>query len=102
MHLRLMGTKVPTPLIMGLVLILGLVFLSSTAFAHAKLLRSQPEANSTSKQSPQLVELWFSEELELTLSTIIVTDKDGKRVDKNNATFAEGNKKLQIDQLAQL
>lgn len=97
MHLGLKRTKVQTPLLVALGLVLGLVFSSSTAFAHAKLLRSQPEVNSMSKQSPRMVELWFSEELELTMSTIIVTDKDGKRVDKSNATLAEGNKKLQID-----
>ncbi|HEX7530677.1 MAG TPA: copper resistance protein CopC [Pyrinomonadaceae bacterium] len=69
----------------------------SSAFGHARLVQSQPEANSTSKQAPKSVELWFSEELESTVSTIIVTDQNGKHVDKNNVTLAEGNKKLQID-----
>jgi methionine-rich copper-binding protein CopC len=69
----------------------------SSAFGHARLVRSQPAANATLKQSPKSVELWFSEELEPTASAIVVTDQSGKRVDKNNATVAEGNKKLQID-----
>lgn len=69
----------------------------SSAFGHARLVHSRPEANSTLKESPKIVELWFSEELESTVSTIIVTDQNGKHVDKNNVTLAEGNKKLQID-----
>ncbi|MDQ2975231.1 MAG: copper resistance protein CopC/CopD [Acidobacteriota bacterium] len=74
-----------------------LLMVHSSAFGHARLVRSQPAANSTSRQAPKIVELWFSEDLEPTMSTIIVTDQSGKRVDKNNATAAEGNKKLQID-----
>lgn len=69
----------------------------SSAFGHARLVRSQPAANATLKQAPKLVELWFSEDLEATVSTITITDQSGKRVDKNNATVTEGNKKLQID-----
>src|SRR5207249_7016790 len=49
------------------------------------------------KETPKIVELWFSADLEPTMSTLVVTDQSGKRVDKNNATAAEGNKKLQID-----
>src|SRR5438132_11221626 len=69
----------------------------SSVFGHARLVRSQPAANATLKQPPKSVELWFSEELEPTASTIVVADQSGKRVDKNNATVAEGNKKLEID-----
>ena len=69
----------------------------SSAFGHARLIRSQPATNAKLKQAPKVVELWFSEDLEPTMSAITVTDQSGKRVDKNNATVAEGNKKLQID-----
>jgi len=41
-----------------------LLLLTVTALAHAKLERSEPKNNSTLQQAPQLVELWFSEELE--------------------------------------
>jgi copper transport protein len=75
----------------------ALLVFQASAFGHARLVHSRPEANSKLEQAPKLVELWFSEELESTASTIIVTDQDGKHVDKNNVTLAEGNKKLQID-----
>jgi len=69
----------------------------SPVFAHAKLLRTQPENNATIKQPPQDVELWFNEELQPQFNTITVTDQNGKRVDKNNISLAEDNKKLHID-----
>src|SRR5205085_11791316 len=80
-----------------LVFLLSLALYASVVSAHARLLRSQPAANSTLKQTPRSVELWFSEELEASMSTITVTDQAGRRVDKNNATLAEGDKKLQIE-----
>ncbi len=70
---------------------------NSTAFAHARLVRSQPAANSTLNAAPQRVELWFTEELEPNFSKINVTDKDGKQVSRGDATVAEGGKKLQVD-----
>lgn len=81
----------------GAILVTLLMLHASAAFGHARLVRSQPTANFTLKQAPKLVELWFSEDLEPTMSTIIVTDQNGKRVDKNKATLGEGNKKLQVD-----
>src|SRR2546421_8598287 len=93
--LGIMGRK--RKLAAALVFFLSLVLYAPVASAHARLLRSQPAANSTLKQTPKSVELWFSEELEASMSTVTVTDQAGGRVDKNNATLAEGDKKLQIE-----
>src|SRR5260370_22987536 len=84
-------------LVDGAIFVAVLLFYSFAAFGYARLVRSQPAANSMLKETPKVVELWFSEDLEPTMSTIVVTDQSGKRVDKNNATATEGNKKLQID-----
>ncbi len=73
-----------------------LAFLSVTALAHAKLERSEPKNNSTLQQPPQLVELWFSEELESGFNSIEVRDGQGKRFDRGGVTLSEGNKKAQI------
>ena len=81
----------------GLVFVLALALFPSVSLGHAKLLRSQPAANATLKQAPKTVELWFSEELESSFSTIVVQDHNGRQVDKNNVSVAEGGKKLQID-----
>ncbi|MEP6819239.1 MAG: copper resistance protein CopC [bacterium] len=81
----------------GLVFVFALALSPAVSFGHAKLLRSQPAANAKLTQAPKTVELWFSEELEPSFSTIIVHDQNGKHVDKNNVNIADGGKKLQID-----
>src|SRR5437763_1350419 len=81
----------------GLSLALTIFICASMASAHARLERSEPKANSTLRQPPKMAELWFSEELEASMSTAAVTDQAGKRVDKNNAALAEGGKKLQVE-----
>jgi copper transport protein len=80
----------------ALLLVMAIIGCWSVAHAHAKLVRSQPAANASLKQAPKVMELWFSEELEAEFSTIVVTDPNGKRLDKNDVSLAEGNKKMQI------
>jgi copper transport protein len=80
-----------------LTLALAFSLCASVASAHAHFERSEPKANAILKQAPKTVELWFSEELEASMSTVAVTDQTGKRVDKNNVALAEGGKKLQVE-----
>src|SRR2546423_8047779 len=80
-----------------LTLALTIFICASVASAHARLERSEPKANSTLKQAPKTVELWFSEELEASMSTVAVTDQTGRRVDRNNVALADGDKKLQVE-----
>jgi copper transport protein len=76
---------------------LMLAFFQSAAFAHAHLVKSQPAVNAALKQAPKTVELWFSEELAPGFNAITVTDQQGRRVDKDDLSLSEGDKKLQID-----
>lgn len=78
-------------------LVMALALMPVAVFAHAGLTRSAPKANSTSKPSPKLVELWFNEELEPNLNTIEVKDSQGQRVDKGAVTLSEGDKKAQVE-----
>jgi copper transport protein len=80
-----------------LTLFLMMAFFQSAAFAHAHLVKSQPAANAALKQAPKTVELWFSEELAPSFNAITVTDQQGRRVDKDDLSLSEGDKKLQID-----
>ncbi|MEO8434604.1 MAG: copper resistance protein CopC [Pyrinomonadaceae bacterium] len=73
-----------------------LIFLSVAVLAHAKLERSEPKSNSMLQQAPQLVELWFSEELESGFNSIEVKDQQGRRFDQGGVNLSEGNKKAQI------
>jgi copper transport protein len=84
-------------ILLGAVAALVLCLCESATFAHAKLLRTQPADKAALKQSPPKVELWFNEELQAQFNTITVTDQSGKRVDKNDLSLGEGNKKVEID-----
>jgi methionine-rich copper-binding protein CopC len=57
---------------------------TSPVLAHAELDRSLPEAESTVKESPEKVELWFTEEV-ATGSKIEVTDAAGNIVHEGEA-----------------
>ena len=70
---------------------------SITVLGHAKLVRSQPQANETVSSVPGAIELWFSERLEPTLNTIEVIDQAGKRVDRGDVVLAEENKKALVN-----
>src|SRR5438477_6415729 len=69
----------------------------SLVLYHARLVRSETQANATLKQPPPRVQLWFNEELQAQFNTITVTDQSGKRVDKNNVGLADGSKTVQVD-----
>lgn len=53
--------------------------------AHANLLQSAPEANAALERPPAVVELFFSEPIEPSFSTIEVLDGNGRRVDNEDA-----------------
>jgi copper transport protein len=74
-HLPLVGLGV------GLVAVLTLVFPAS---AHALLVRSIPEANASLPTAPAQVEIYFSESVEPSFSTISVLDSNGSSVDNGD------------------
>lgn len=92
-------TKLPLSIGTGRIVtaLLVLALTPVLASAHAKLLRSQPNAKETLSQSPKLIELWFTEALEPGLNTIEVKDQQGMRVDRGEVTLSEENKKAQVE-----
>ncbi|HCU13014.1 MAG TPA: hypothetical protein DGB72_12895 [Gemmatimonadetes bacterium] len=57
---------------------LVLVLCPVRAWAHALLKRSDPAAGSTIAASPQLIRLWFSEQPELRMTSVSLTDASGR------------------------
>ncbi len=55
------------------------------ARAHAFLDHARPAVGSTVPNSPPVIQLWFTQELEPAFSTVTVTDKSGRRVDDGDA-----------------
>jgi copper transport protein len=80
-----------------LTLLAALAFFTPEAFAHAKMLASKPANGEKSARMPQSIELVFSERLQATaLNTIVVTGRDGTRVDKNAVTLSEDGTQMFI------
>ncbi|HLQ63320.1 MAG TPA: copper resistance CopC family protein, partial [bacterium] len=60
---------------------LGIGFgITSPAFSHAVLERSEPAANASVPTSPRQVALWFTETVDPAFSTVAVVDREGKPV----------------------
>ncbi|GAB4577324.1 MAG: hypothetical protein Fur0022_00550 [Anaerolineales bacterium] len=62
-----------------------------TARAHGTLVRSIPETNAQLDKSPAIIELFFSEPVEASFSTIQVLDSTGKRVDNDDSLVDSAN-----------
>ena len=55
---------------------------TGSAFAHAEFQSSVPQGDATVKPAPSEVSITFSEEVNPSLSQIVVDDATGKQVDK--------------------
>ncbi len=72
-----------------------MAFSAQTTFAHAKLLRSHPANGEKLQEAPKAVVLTFSEQLQPTeINSIVVTDSNGRRVDKNVLLFSTGGNRM--------
>src|SRR4029079_782943 len=56
---------------------------------HSKLVRAEPAVDSTVKESPARVRLWFNEACEVGLSTIKILDASGAEVALGKATATD-------------
>ena len=83
----------PRVLLLAAVLLLA----PAAAFAHAKLLRSEPKAKSSLPRPPAAVELWFSEELQPGFNAVEVKDAGGGRFDRGEVSLGEGGKKVRVE-----
>ena len=61
-----------------LIAALTLFLWPASAWAHAHLKRSEPASGSKVASSPQLIRLWFSEQAELSMTSISLKDANGK------------------------
>src|SRR3954468_607499 len=69
---------------LGVFLLAGtaaIVLLPGTAFAHAELERTNPAANAVLPDAPKVVDLHFSESVEVAFGSIQVLDSSGHRAD---------------------
>ncbi|MGY6275808.1 copper resistance CopC family protein [Methylomonas sp. MgM2] len=55
-----------------------------TAFAHAILVKSQPEKDTEVSVAPKQIDLWFNDPVRSQYKALAVVDSDGKRVDNRD------------------
>lgn len=87
---------------LSLAVLLALLGSTSSVFAHAKYERSDPGRRSVVIQSPEVIKIWFSEQLEPAYSTIVVKTKDGQSVTDEKAVVDAEDGKLLILTLPKL
>jgi methionine-rich copper-binding protein CopC len=76
--------------------------IQSQAWAHAFLDHAEPKVGGTVTNSPSVIKIWFTQELEPAFSNIEVRDARGNEVDKRDAHLGDKDKTLLIVSMAQL
>ncbi|MFE6466410.1 copper transporter YcnJ, partial [Bacillus subtilis] len=74
-----------------IILLLFLVFLPKTSFAHAYIVKSSPGENSELKSAPAQVEIEFNEPVEEGFHYIKVFNSNGDRVDTDKTEIKKDN-----------
>src|SRR3712207_6510313 len=72
------------------------------AMAHARLLQEDPAYGAILAESPDQVELRFSEPVDAEFSPLEVRDSDGNRVDKDNARLDPDDARVLVVDLKEL
>jgi methionine-rich copper-binding protein CopC len=67
------------------------IIVGPLAHAHAFLDHANPAVGSSVPNSPPLVTLWFTQDLEPAFSDVTVTNDAGQRVDLGNAHISQGS-----------
>lgn len=84
------------------ILACALMLGAGVASAHSGLKRAEPAVNSSLKRAPAEIRLQFTEQLEPAYSSVTVEDKDGERVDNDDARVDPANASLLRVSLKQL
>jgi len=80
------------------ILLPGLLLLATPAFAHARLVSSDPAANARIKP-PGQIKLLFSEKLEPAFSSVEVSDANGARVDQGKPRISASTMRVGVKPL---
>lgn len=79
-----------------------LLLLCGPALAHARLVETYPNDGGTLAESPEQVQLLFSEPIEAEFNPLEVYDQGGDQVDEDNARVSPNNAKLLVADLGEL
>lgn len=76
-----------------------LLLLCGSALAHARLVETYPTDGGTLAESPEQVQLLFSEPIEAEFNPVEVYDQGGDRVDEDDARVSPNNARLLVADL---
>jgi len=76
--------NMPMKYAMRTIVALAALVMAQAVLAHTMLEHANPAVGSTVHGAPAKVELWFTEELEPSFSTVKVIDVNGRQVDRMN------------------
>jgi len=65
--------------------VIGFLAVPLPVFAHAILVKSQPEADSTVTESPKQIDAWFNDKVGSEYKALAVINSAGQRVDNKDA-----------------
>ncbi|HXB58848.1 MAG TPA: copper resistance CopC family protein [Candidatus Acidoferrales bacterium] len=84
--------------------LVAILFLAiqSQAWAHAFLDHADPKVGSTITNSPPIIKIWFTQNLEPVFASVHVLDAQGKQVDKRDSHLDSQDKTLVIVSLPKL
>jgi methionine-rich copper-binding protein CopC len=79
---RIRTLACPALILVAIVALAGAATRASgaTLFRHIRLVKSEPAANDTLAKSPAAIKLWFSEKVELPVTTVKLADAAGHAV----------------------
>lgn len=82
---------ISTRLIPIALVLAGVLFAPVSVRAHAFLDHSDPAVGSTVPASPEIIHLWFTQQLEPAFSSVTVTDKSGASMNDGPAAIDPSN-----------
>jgi copper resistance protein C len=77
--------------LLAVIAVTAAIGVSPPARAHAFLDHASPPVGSSVPASPAVVALWFTQDLELAFSGVMVTNEAGQRVDLDNVQIPQGS-----------
>lgn len=80
----------------ALLVFITFVFYGGTAFAHTKLIKSDPPNRATINAAPERIQLWFNEEIEGNFATVTLLNADGKPATNNSPEVVSDDLKTVI------
>ena len=78
------------------------IVIQPQAWAHAFLDHAEPKVGGTVANSPSIIKIWFTQDLEPAFSTIEVQDAQGNEVDKKDTHLDDKDKTLLLVSVPQL